>query len=65
MIGLWSFLGLVWFVQSIQAARLLWRERSLRSNAFTAGQLRGAVSALSVTAVVFLIATIYMVGVGF
>jgi len=65
MVGLWSFLGLVWFVQCIQAGRLLWRERSLQSNAFTAGQLRGAVSALSVTAVVFLIATIYMVVVGF
>ena len=65
MVGLWAMFGVLWFIQSIQTARLLWRERSLRSNAFTAGQLRGAVNSLCLTAVVFLIATIYMVSVGF
>jgi hypothetical protein len=65
MIGLWVIVGLLWFIQCVYVFRLMWVQRNSRSNAYTVGYLKGAVNGLSIIAVTFMVATVYLISQGF
>lgn len=65
MVGLWVLFAGLWLFQCVQVYRLMWVAKHRRSNAYTAGYLKNAVNGFSITAVMFMVATVYLIVWGF